>query len=265
MKKIISLILVLVMVLTLTGCKSAEVKDLEAQIAELAGLSMETLNDVDAARERIVAVRNAYNALSAKDQGKVENLADLEAAEKKVFEAEYDLLVSLMSFLNVNTDYVASGVITVWDNVGASKFWTYYNVIFFFDDENKTLDEYSAEYGQSLFASLWCAGSGLCPSKISGSKIKDEAGVIKVCATYNLAYDNVEQAVELIQERVARLNSEHADDYPTKMAALYDWWMESYLYAQLAMNPEGSLASYTSSVKTYQNNIDRLSMNAEMQ
>lgn len=263
MKKIISLVLVLVMVLTLTGCKSAEVKDLEAQIADLAGLSMETLNDVDAARERIVAVRNAYNALSVKDQEKVENLADLEAAEKKVFEAEYDLMVSLMSFLNVNTDYVASGVITVWDNVGASKFWTYYNVIFFFDDENKTLDEYSAEYGQSLFASLWCAGSGLCPSKISGSKIKDEAGVIKVCATYNLAYDNVEQAVPVIQERIGRMNDDYADDYSAKMSALYSWWTESYLYAELAMNPEGSLATYTSAIKTFQNNIDRLAMSAQ--
>lgn len=265
MKKLISLVLVLVMVLSLTGCKSKEVKDLEAQISELAALSMETLNDVDAARQRIEGVRDAYNALSPKDQANVENLDELEDAERRVFEAEYDLLVSLMNFLNTNTDYVVSGVITVWENVGASKFWTYYDVIFFFDDENKTLDQYSAEFGQNLYASLWCAGKGLCPSKISGSTIKDEAGVIKVCATYNLAYDNVEQAVELIQERVARLNSEYADTYPKKMAALYDWWMESYLYADLALNPSGNLASYKSSVKTFQNNLNRLSMEAEMQ
>lgn len=266
MKKFIAVILILAMMLSLTGCmKSKAVREVEMKIDALEDLPMEYMTEIDEARELIDQAFEAYNELSQREQKQVSNYADLEEAREDVFEAEYGFMVSLIKFINLNTDVVAAGTVTVWDNVGASDFFTYYNAIGYFEDEDMSLSDYNAKYGTNVEALLWGAGRGLCPEYVDGGKILNESAIIKECANFNLCYDNIETGTVELQERVSRMMKDYGDDYDDEMDLLHDWWVESGLYADLAMNPEGSLASYTSAISDFQDNIDRYAKNADMQ
>lgn len=77
------MLLVLIMCVTLCACgqkesaaqdvKSAEVKEVESLIAELPNLPMDSMDETEAAREKVVAANDAYQALSENDKQKVEN------------------------------------------------------------------------------------------------------------------------------------------------------------------------------------------------
>lgn len=68
MKRVLAFVLVLVLSLGLCACKNKDVKNVEAMIDEL---------NADSTYQQIYAVYSQYNALSDKEQKKVENLSDL--------------------------------------------------------------------------------------------------------------------------------------------------------------------------------------------
>lgn len=73
MKKLLSAILVLVMVLSLCACKSEEAKNAEELINAIGDVSLTS-------ESAITAAENAYNALSEEDKASIENLDVLTAA-----------------------------------------------------------------------------------------------------------------------------------------------------------------------------------------
>lgn len=112
MKRAISFLLVMALMLSLSACgKSEDVKNVEAMIRGIGEISMETA-------EEIYAAKNAYDALSAEDQKNVDNYGDLEKALDKLHkeegmakaEALYNLLVEVYSI----TDEFAADIQTVW-------------------------------------------------------------------------------------------------------------------------------------------------------
>ena len=80
MKKAISLLLALVLCLSLTACgKSEAVKNVEAMIDALGEITLESIDAIRSAED-------AYNALTADEQKKVENYKSLTAARDAYFE-----------------------------------------------------------------------------------------------------------------------------------------------------------------------------------
>jgi len=90
MKKFLSIMLVLCMALSLTGCKSAEVKAVEAAIDEIGDVSYNS-------GEIIEEARDLYDDLSEKDKEKVGNLETLEEAEEAYEKAKDDLMEDVMA------------------------------------------------------------------------------------------------------------------------------------------------------------------------
>lgn len=80
MKKVISLFLAVVLCLSLTACgKSEAVKNVEAMIDALGEITLESIDAIRSAED-------AYNALTADEQKKVENYKSLTAARDAYFE-----------------------------------------------------------------------------------------------------------------------------------------------------------------------------------
>lgn len=73
MKRIWLCILVLILVLALCGCKSSEVKNVEAMIDAIGTVDEDSIDEIEEAME-------AYDDLSEEDKEKVENYADLTGA-----------------------------------------------------------------------------------------------------------------------------------------------------------------------------------------
>ena len=66
MKKVISLVLVLVMCLSLTACKSKEAKNVESLIEAIGEVTLDS-------ETAVISAENAYNALTDEDKAEIEN------------------------------------------------------------------------------------------------------------------------------------------------------------------------------------------------
>lgn len=97
MKKIIALVLVLVMCLSLTACKSKEARNVEKMIEAIGAVSLES-------ESAIVSAENAYEALTEEDKAEIENYEILTTArttlDALIYEAEmnakYDNAIALL-------------------------------------------------------------------------------------------------------------------------------------------------------------------------
>lgn len=107
MKKSLSLVLVLAMCLSLCACgKSQAVKDTETLISAIGEVSLDSGDDIDAAKE-------AYEALTEKEVAKVENYELLTKAEEAFKELSYEadvgqfiaVLSEITDQCNTNIDF----------------------------------------------------------------------------------------------------------------------------------------------------------------
>lgn len=97
MKKVIALILVLVMCLSLTACKSKEARNVEKLIDAIGEVTLES-------ESAIISAENAYEALSEEDKAEIENYEILTTArttlDALIYEAEmntkYDNAIALL-------------------------------------------------------------------------------------------------------------------------------------------------------------------------
>ena len=265
MKKIVSLVLVLSLCFALCACgKSKAVAELEAKINTAYNMPTEYADEIDAAHAAVTEAYALYEALTDKEKAQVENYQLLESAYQNVFDAEYVLAFHLLQFLNISTEYVAFKTVEIGNNVGASDMYDCRSCVEDFTDETKTLSDYNQEYDFDMTDILWYAGYGLCPENVDGSYIVNEAAIIEECASFNLAFQNIIDGCEDLEVRLSKMRKEYGQTHAEQIAALNELWIESNLYAELAMAPEGSLGTFQDSIQNYSNSIDRLTKAVEI-
>lgn len=276
MKKLIALLLATVLCLSFAACgdteeedegdsvkkvrKSQAVQDVETMIAELPFHPMDSWDETDIAREKIEAVEEAYNALSAKDQGKVENWQIYEDERARLFESEYEGVALSIQYMDLNSSYLIAGNVTIWDNVGGSDFYTYQGAVLDIgaDGYDSAISTFGAEDANTL---LWAAGYafdqdyfGKTFSNFSASKITE---IETQCASYAQSIKNIEDAHEFVKSHIEIMVEDYSEEYGTQIEALQNWWAESSLYANHALEPDGNLSTYASDASEYKDNIQR--------
>lgn len=115
MKKIIALVLVLVMCLSLTACKSKEAKKVESLIEAIGEVTLDS-------ETAVISAENAYNALTDEDKAEIENYeilitarSTLDSLIDAVLNEKYNHGLSLMD----NGDYQSA--YTVFEELGDYK------------------------------------------------------------------------------------------------------------------------------------------------
>jgi len=258
MKKIISIILALVLCLSLCACgKSAEAKAADELILAIGEVSADSAYAVEAATE-------AYNALSDKDRETVENYEILKNAQEELFYIElYDLSNRLLE-VYYNCQRVTAGTRIIWSNVGNSNFWTCYEAVRNLD-MGLTRTEYNELfkelYGANAYATIWCAARGLCPDNVyDTNKMTDEGqdDTIELCHAFNACFELISENMAPLSEEVRVFKNKYKADYEEESETLNEISLEIDMYVDFALEPAGSLSSYTSTEDEYNNTIDRL-------
>ncbi len=250
--------------------KSQAVQNIEMLLAEIPLLSMDKYDEIRIAREKIEAVEAAYNDLSEEEREQVENWRIFEAERARLFENEYQSAALMIQYMNFNTEYVITGNVTIWDNVGGSDFFSYQDFVFIVADLGyegiknsygkegagnallgalKALDvEQYNEFIDKNFMNFYV--SYYIPSNI----ISDTE---EKCKSYAQAINNIEDSHATLKEFVDVIVKDYSEEYSTQTDALWKWWIESSLYADHALEPSGYLNSYISAANEYLNNISR--------
>ena len=266
MKKIITLLFVALVCLSITACgetertKSPAVTTVESMITELPQLALESEDERAVAREKVDAAMAAYNALSVEEQNLVSNKSLLDSERVRLFESEYNSVALLIQYMNFQSEFLYSAHVIIWDNVGASDFFTYRDRVEYFG--NSSYSEIYDSFGKkTAVAAVWCAGKAFDPDyfehtfeNFSSDKIAD---IEQKSQSYVQALDNLEKSLEYIDTLINNMKKTCPTECSEDMDALWTWWIESSLFAEHANEPSGNLNSYVSTATSYQENIER--------
>ncbi len=256
MRKVISLLLMLSMLASLTGCKSQEAKNVEALINSIGEVTMENISVVE-------EVAKAYDALSEDDKEKVENIAVLEEAqelaEKLVFENGLGELASRLRVMSASADFVTDCSILVWKNVGADQFYVTMQMIWLFE-KDQSRDAYVDELSEIVVKlSTRQAAKGLEPSMVKNNEISvaDQEEILESCILFNEAYAALSYDMDSLTDDVTAFCKEYKETYPEPISILYEWGIDCGIYADFALEPTGTLSSYGSAAEEHQDKMDK--------
>jgi len=206
----------------------------------------------------------AYEALSEADRQSVENYAVLESAQEELFYIQFYDLANRLLEVYYSCKNVADGTRIIWDNVGSSDFWVCYNAVRMLSEDlsKAEYDEiFMATSGAKAYATIWCAARGLCPSNIyDTNKMTDEAqeNTIDLCVAFNAHYSLISEFMDPLSEDVRVFKNQYKDTFQDEVDTLNEMCLEVSMYVDFALEPDGSLISYTDSNREYQDSIDRM-------
>ena len=107
MRKILLILLAIMLVLCLAGCRGRDVKAAEQAIADIGEVSAES-------GEKIAAAQEAFSLLKEKDREKVSNAADLEHAEKAFMVAKVEAAISALNDIGSGTRAKLEGALEAY-------------------------------------------------------------------------------------------------------------------------------------------------------
>lgn len=248
----------LILCLSLCACgKSEEAKAVDEMLSAIGEVTNDNLEEAETALA-------AYNALSDKDRETIENTTILERIQDEMFWVNYYNAVYSLDEVYHAAQFVTDSTKGIWDNVGVDNFWTAYNCIRLLNlDIPKS--EYDEIRGKDISTSIWMAAEGLYPEvadTISDAvfHMSDEMAqdIIDICVAFNYEYDLTKDDMTPVGEKTQELIKKYRDAYADEISALEELYLEVSMYADFALEPSGSLASYISQNSDYQNTIERL-------
>ena len=265
MKRILCLLLAISLCLTLCSCGKSE----EAQAVDDLILAVGDVRAED--KDAIAAAEEAYNSLSEKDKEMVEHYSTLIEAKTTLKDIEFESLTERLEALNYQCGTVSEFIYSVWDNVGATDFDTYFNCVLMFQDEN-SLGEMKARYAQrssgqnAWIWNVWGAGTAIDPNKYGEVKSIDNP-LIDEIVRKSIAFTSVFYSLSITDEELCADISDfvktYQNDYPEEAEILREWNIESSVYVEFALNPSGSLMSYGDEIGEYKNTMTRFQKEAD--
>ncbi|MBQ6718895.1 MAG: hypothetical protein IJN20_00910 [Oscillospiraceae bacterium] len=268
MKKMLFFVLVFAICLSLCACgKSEEVKAVEEKIASIGEVTIEKADTIQEANR-------AYDALNDKDKEKVENLDILQQSIESLHTETFISLTERCTEMNVASSILADGVIIVWENVGGSRFWNYFDDVLRFTDLS-TIDSLKLQNELSAVQMLmWNTGYAMEKESFEIGKDKDGyhwdltdddfVYIANLCMPYAKAYDALSKTEPSLNSDVTQFVKDNKDTYPEEANLLREWMLESSMFAEFAMEPAGKLDDYKTKLGDYETMMSRFQKEAEM-
>ena len=286
MKRIIALLLAATFMLALCGCGSKKSEAVSSVENQIKGLSQITFPDKE---NKIANARAAYDALSAEEQGQVENFNTLTEAEFKNDIAYFEEALPDMT-------EKSNRIIELYDNIynaaSNSRKYAHWDgsVQDFYDytmsvKSDTTLDSWKKKY--SAFSGYWEIAFYHVASVVDGKKFSfksceyenDTLDCIRkdlkqlsdedFQAIFEKAYEygeilfslRVFEENDVLYERFKDLNSEHKEAHEKEIAALKDWVFAVNDGVSYAAHPSGSLSEVVKGWTEISNEIKRAEQN----
>lgn len=266
MKKILFFVLAFTICLSLCACgKNEEVKAVEEKIASIGEVTIEKADLIQEANR-------AYNALNDKDKEKVENLDILQQSIESLHTATFISLTERCTEMNVASSILADGVTIVWENVGGSRFWNYFNDVLRFTDLS-TIDSLKLQNELGMVQILmWNTGYALEKESFEIGKdgyhtdLTDEdfIYIANLSMPYAKAYDALAKMEPDLNSDITQFVKDNKDTHPEEANLLREWILESSMFAEFAMDPTGKLDDYKTKLGDYETMMSRFQKEAEM-
>ena len=261
MKKVITLVLCAVMLLTLCACgKSKEAQNVDDLILAIGEVSIDSA-------EKIAVAEEAYNALSDKDKSTVENFSVLNDAiislRRAQFDKEYVDLVSRLEDLNDKSQQIFSTTYLIWENSGTDELESRLVCVQAFQTE-ENVAFLKENLGRSFLGLVVGARSALTGEKLS-LDISDsqKEKVIEKCMEYNTLCNSAKDAFKALEEDLKSFGTNYESDFSEEVDNLNSWCIESSLYTEFSMTPSGTMSNYANQNSTYHDNLNRFQKIAE--
>ena len=265
MKKVIVFLLLAAMMCSLCACgKSKEAEAVEGLIAEIGKVSTDS-------RGKIEEAESAYNALSDKDKQAVENYSILEDAKSTLENIEYCDLVSLIKEMNENSDMITSQIYDIWDFVGVDLVGYALTCIRGITDE-APLEAYKlSQNGESSdWDDYWYTVVGVVKYTLyEDDRLYEDfneetiADTVSTCIAFNVICEAIDIENTALANDIKAFKKSCSDKYTEAMDNMDEWYLESSLYAEFALNESGSLTSYRTQKDEYDVKIKRYQKIAE--
>lgn len=265
MKKVIVFLLVVAMMFSLCACgKSKEATAVEGLIAEIGKVSADS-------REQIETAENAYNALSDKDKQSVENYSTLEDAKSTLENIEYCDLVSRIKEMNENSDIITSQIYEIWDFIGVELISEALICIRGITDE-APLEAYKlSQAGEdSDWDDYWKSPVAVVKYTLyEDDRLYEDfneetiADTVSTCIAFNTICNAIDSENTALADDVKAFKKSCSDEYKEAMDNMNEWYLESSLYADFALNESGSLTSYRAQKDEYAEKMTRYQKIAE--
>lgn len=129
--------------------------------------------------------------------------------------------------MNLCSDYVVSGNITIWDNVGATDFFTYMDAVLLVGKAGSYSEMFNLLEKDQVKTYIWAAGYAFDPDYFGknfdyfpSEKITE---VVDQCVAYVSAGRNLAESQEYLETYIAQMMDDYEDKYSKKMEVLWDW------------------------------------------
>lgn len=204
---------------------------------------------------------------------------------KQSFEESYNSILEKINYMNEQTNSATKCIDTTWQAVGADLVMEY---IYQIEQINSKEDLIAADktskemlfnlfYGSSndlsvaLMKSAWLSlsDSAELESSESGNTAADSVmeitdKITEYCTNFNTWIEEIEKNNKDIKKSLNNLKDKYGDKHSSEIDVLKEYYTESSLYADLALNPGGcTLSEYELDCDSYSNNIKRLKKSVE--
>lgn len=269
MKKVVALFLALSMVFALCGCgKSEDAQAVDDLILSIGNVSIDS-------NEAIATAEEAYNALTAEQKKEVENYDKLEAAADELYKLRLRALIDDITLFNAASEDVCLYVSTAWDNVGSDKVLLMLQTAALFNLKDKTVAEYVNIFSlatgkevseKDVLQLLAAAAQAFNPGALEWFNDipttkwvseEEQLKTLRICEKYNEQVKYVKENGDLLTAAVKEFRDIYGQTHKDEVDTLNKWMIDSNLFADLALDPSGTLFSYNSSIEEYTTSMNK--------
>lgn len=184
------------------------------------------------------------------------------------YDEDVDLIISSIEEMNSYSDAILTTSISVWNEVGVD----YFAIDFVIMKSLSSEEEVGQTPDNRVFAGSLQKFLGVT-DKMSTSETPVEYGertglykkVYDLCKTFQGYYTNLEKIKSNLKNSVKEFKNKYKEEYPDVVDVLLEYYYASNSYAELALEPVGSLITYSSDKKSYEQEIFELKTKLEME
>lgn len=184
---------------------------------------------------------------------------------EKEFKTTYITMYDELQTLNTQCDELSQMIYTIWEIVGTDNapgtIAYMLQISSDFDDYWDNEDDSMGEFYECLLAKEY----GWVNNSTYGISYSADAEEFHaLCMKLQQTYNSVKSTNEALPEKMKTIYSEYNEDFGTEYELLNELYLEVSSYAEFSLSPAGSLMSYPTEKREYQETISKLIKSANI-
>ena len=180
---------------------------------------------------------------------------------KELYISEYNKITDLSQ----TCESICDVVIDVWEIVGADSAAACLSYMANVPDDFEAFWDASETPMEKLWQCEIAEEYGWLHNSSFGISLNTDAMEFHtICKDYKNACIKAEELNNEIEADIKSLRNTYGDKFESEFGTLNELYVEVSVFVDFSLNPSGSLISYTSDYKNYEQNIDKLSKAADI-